>query len=336
MVLGEWCMPKWCSSSSTGSGPAMRRQPGYRHTDMRPDIISRDRVAVSLHGRPERAPSRPDDGIVTRSEFFADRIRSNHPSATGEENAIDRPRGANRTLAYDGVRLQVARPDARRWNARHCCAPNRRGLIPAAFALMTDSLRSSTGMLGGARRSRLPDDRTASQVCNRHRYAPRRLCLKPIASVLMTGSPLLLVFSPVTVVGSCLAQRVPKTFSLQNGFVNALIAYGPIAGHPAFVHPRQDGNPPIHIVVDPRLGLPRMQSMQPSCVLHDGAPPRDRHGQEQGVQSRLVEALPDVPPGRKDQEFLAIGYGGQSGQRLPALLRADTSLCKRRCKSRPR
>ena len=66
--------------------------------------------------------------------------------------------------------------------------------------------------------------------------------------------------------------------------------------------------------------------MQPSCVLHDGAPPRDRHGQEQGVQSRVVEALPDVPPCREDQEFLAIGYGGPSRQRLPAFLRADTSL----------
>ena len=66
--------------------------------------------------------------------------------------------------------------------------------------------------------------------------------------------------------------------------------------------------------------------MQPPRVLHDGAPPRDRHRQEQGVQSRIVEALSDVPPGGEDQELLAIGDGGQSGQRLSALLRADTSL----------
>ena len=69
-----------------------------------------------------------------------------------------------------------------------------------------------------------------------------------------------------------------------------------------------------------------MQSVQPPRVLHDGAPPRDRHGQEQGVQSRFVETLSDVPPRGEDQELLAIGDGGQSGQRLSALLLADTSL----------
>ena len=66
--------------------------------------------------------------------------------------------------------------------------------------------------------------------------------------------------------------------------------------------------------------------MQPPCVLHDGAPPQDRHGQEQGVQSRIVEALSDVPPGGEDQELPAIGFGGQCRQRLSAFLRADTSL----------
>ena len=65
--------------------------------------------------------------------------------------------------------------------------------------------------------------------------------------------------------------------------------------------------------------------MQPACVLHDGAPPRDRHGQEQSVQSRVVEALSDIPPCREDQELLAIADGGQSGQRLSALLRADAN-----------
>ena len=119
-------------------------------------------------------------------------------------------------------------------------------------------------------------------------------------------------------------HQVPTPLSLQTGFVSALIANGSIAGQPAFVHPRQDRNPPVHIVVDPHLGLRRMQSMQPTCVLHDGAPPRDRHGQEQGVQSRVVEALADVPPCGENQKLLTIGDGGQRRQRLSALLRADT------------
>ena len=67
----------------------------------------------------------------------ASRLRS--PFADiGEENGIDRPRGANGALAYAGVRLQVARPDARRWNSRHCCAPICRALMRTACALMTD------------------------------------------------------------------------------------------------------------------------------------------------------------------------------------------------------
>ena len=73
-------------------------------------------------------------------------------------------------------------------------------------------------------------------------------------------------------VGPSPARRVPKPFSLQTGFVRALIANGPIAPEPAFVHPRQDRHPPIHIVVDPHLGLSR----QLECRLPDDQPAHER------------------------------------------------------------
>ena len=104
--------------------------------------------------------------------------------------------------------------------------------------------------------------------------------------------------------------------------------------------PGQDRNPPIHIVVDPRLGLPRMQSMQPSCVLHDGAPPRDRHGQEQGVQcqrrreSRPIGGAIDCHPGRpsevatggRNEWFGALATGTESGSDSRCCIRPATAL----------
>ena len=59
-------------------------------------------------------------------------ILLSHLAGTGEENGIDRPRGANRALTYAGVRLQVAQPGAQRWNSRHRFAPNCRALMRTA------------------------------------------------------------------------------------------------------------------------------------------------------------------------------------------------------------
>ena len=108
----------------------------------------------------------------------------------------------------------------------------------------------------------------------RHRYAPFRPRSNPPASDLMTVQAFSRV-RPHRLSSRSSPCEFPRSLHLQNGLVQALIANGSIAGQPPFVHPRQDRNPLIPIVVDPHLGLVRMQSMPPACVLHDGAPLRD-------------------------------------------------------------
>lgn len=58
---------------------------------------------------------------------------------------------------------------------------------------------------------------------------------------------------------------------------------------PLLEHPCEYGNRPIHIVVDLHLALARVRALQPSCVLHERAFPRDRHGQKERIEPSIVE-----------------------------------------------
>ena len=50
-----------------------------------------------------------------------------------------------------------------------------------------------------------------------------------------------------------------------------------------------------------------MQALKAAGVLDEDAFPRDRHGEEEGVEPRVVEALSDVAAGGEDQALLAVG-----------------------------
>ena len=49
----------------------------------------------------------------------------------------------------------------------------------------------------------------------------------------------------------------------------------------------------IDKIEDPNANLPRMLSMQAACILLKCAFPRDRHGQYERIEWRMVEALAD-------------------------------------------
>ena len=82
----------------------------------------------------------------------------------------------------------------------------------------------------------------------------------------------------------------------------------------------------IHVVVDAHLGLARAQAVKAAGVLDERALPRDGHGQEEGVQPRVVEPLADVASGRQDEALLVARDGGQLRLGLPPCLGGHTAL----------
>src|SRR5216684_5533502 len=91
-------------------------------------------------------------------------------------------------------------------------------------------------------------------------------------------------------------------------------------------HSRQHGHVQVGVVVDSYLTLAVIQAMQPSDVLRNRSPPRDRQRQEQRVQARIVESLSDVFASRQDDATFFPWDGRQPfGLYLSLLLPHSTS-----------
>ena len=67
-----------------------------------------------------------------------------------------------------------------------------------------------------------------------------------------------------------------------------------IALQPLVIHPLQHGDMDVHIVVDTNLVLALVIPVKPTGVLRQCSAPRNRHRQQQSVQSRSIKSLSDV------------------------------------------
>lgn len=86
-----------------------------------------------------------------------------------------------------------------------------------------------------------------------------------------------------------------------------------VAGLPLGGHAVEYWHSAIGVVVDDHLPLGLVFAMQPADILRERAGPRDRHGQEQRIQPRIIEAFSEIPARRQDQAFLT---GGNKQSRL--------------------
>ena len=82
----------------------------------------------------------------------------------------------------------------------------------------------------------------------------------------------------------------------------------PIARSSLCRHSRQHGHRFIDVIDDDNLGLSAMLAMQAANILGQSTFPGNGHRQEERVEFGIVEAFPDVAPGRQDEAFLIIGY----------------------------
>ena len=81
----------------------------------------------------------------------------------------------------------------------------------------------------------------------------------------------------------------------------------PIPAQSSLEHFAEHWNRGVHVVVDPHFRFFGTQAVQATCVLNEGSSPGNRKREEQGVETRVVEALADVSAGGEQEAFLAIG-----------------------------
>ena len=81
---------------------------------------------------------------------------------------------------------------------------------------------------------------------------------------------------------------------------------GFVGAAPLFEHTGEHRLVKIGVVVDAHLTLVLVEAMQTSNILSDGASPRYRHCQEQGVEAGLVEALADESARGQNHLRLAV------------------------------
>src|SRR5512145_1664644 len=106
----------------------------------------------------------------------------------------------------------------------------------------------------------------------------------------------------------------------------ARIADRAIRGEPLLEHPKQHRDFPVHIVIDSHLGLGRMMSMEPAAVLNQRPFPRDRQGEEECVESGIIEAFTDVAARRHYEPLRRIRNRRELiGRTLPLLYRHPAS-----------
>src|SRR5207248_7240302 len=82
------------------------------------------------------------------------------------------------------------------------------------------------------------------------------------------------------------------------------IADRAIAAQALLEHAEEHGDLAVDVVEDAHFGLARMEPMEASRVLYEDALPGNRHGEEKGIQARVIEPLADVAPCRQDESFL--------------------------------
>ena len=89
------------------------------------------------------------------------------------------------------------------------------------------------------------------------------------------------------------------------------VADGAIRSEALLEQPQEHRNLPVDVVVDPNLGLCRMRPVKASAVLDERALPRDRHREEEGVETGVVEALADVATRREDEALGRVQNRGK-------------------------
>src|SRR5688572_1092317 len=90
-------------------------------------------------------------------------------------------------------------------------------------------------------------------------------------------------------------------------------------------HTHQHWDLTIDVIVDTDARLSGMQSVQPAGVLHERALPGDWHGQEKGIEPRIVEALADITAGRDDEALLVVWYSRELCRQLGTYLRSHAA-----------
>jgi len=86
---------------------------------------------------------------------------------------------------------------------------------------------------------------------------------------------------------------------------------GGVAAEPLLVHLGQHRHEGVHIVDDRHRALAFVEPMEPSGILLNGAAPGDGQGQEQGVESSVVETLADVPSSGQEDSRSVVGDRGE-------------------------
>ena len=71
------------------------------------------------------------------------------------------------------------------------------------------------------------------------------------------------------------------------------VAHGPIAAQSLFEHLGEHRHIAVDVVHHTHFGFRVMLAVQAAGILDQRAFPRDRHGEEQGVETGVVEALSD-------------------------------------------
>lgn len=76
--------------------------------------------------------------------------------------------------------------------------------------------------------------------------------------------------------------------------VDGPVAKGPISDFALRRHLREHWLVPIDVVVNDNVAFRRVQAMKTAGILREYSAPRNRHGQEQGVEPRIIETLAEI------------------------------------------
>src|SRR5665213_1304789 len=79
------------------------------------------------------------------------------------------------------------------------------------------------------------------------------------------------------------------------------ITQSAVSGLPFLSHSCQYGNRGVNVVVYGNFSFVGVIAVEPAGILRDGAFPRNRHCQEERVETRVVEALAEISPRCKDE-----------------------------------
>jgi hypothetical protein len=119
---------------------------------------------------------------------------------------------------------------------------------------------------------------------------------------------------PISSVGVVLDHHLSARLAKAERGLATRVADGAVPPQPPLEHPQEHRDFAINVIVDPNLGLARVETVQPSRVLHERALPGDGQGQKQRVEACIVEALANVATRGQDQMLL---IGRNRGKLVP-------------------